>query len=122
VAERSIVGRIAEHGDVRVILRRRTQQRRAADIDVLDSLAERHVAARHGLFERIEIDDDKIDRLDPLCRHHRIVDTAAGEDPAMDFGVQGLDPAFHHFREAGMSRYIAHFETGLAQGLRRSAG
>ena len=35
--------RVADNGRVLVILRRGTQHRRAADIDILDSLLQRHV-------------------------------------------------------------------------------
>jgi hypothetical protein len=38
------------------------QQRRPADVDVLDRIVERHRFVRDRFAERIEIDDDEIDR------------------------------------------------------------
>ena len=60
-------------------------------------------AARDGLLERIEIDDQEIDGVDVMVPHGFGVRGIApdGEKPAMDGRMQRLDAAVHHFRKAG---------------------
>ena len=99
-----IVGGIDDDGDVLVILRRRAQHRRAADVDVLDRVGERAVGPRGGRFERIEIDDQQIDRRDVVLRHHRIVGAAPAEQAAVHFRMQRLDAAVHDFGKTRQRR------------------
>ncbi len=40
----------------------------------------------------------------------------------MHLRVQGLDPAIHHFREAGQLADVLHRQAGIAQGLGGAAG
>jgi hypothetical protein len=86
-----------------MVLGRGTDQRRSADIDVLD--AGREVgAARDRLLEGVEVHDHQVDRRDPVLRHlrgMRLVGTPA-ENAAMDRRLQGLHPAVHDLREAGV--------------------
>ena len=53
--------------------------------------------------ERIQVDDDEIDRPMPCARRRREVvrAVAARQDPREDRRVQRLDAAVHHFGEAG---------------------
>ncbi len=44
------------------------------------------------------------------------------ENTAMDLGMQGLDPAIKHFREAGKLGDIANRNTGLANFFGRATG
>ena len=78
------------------------QQRRAADVDVLDGGFQVAAGFGHGLLEGIEVDDYQVDGLDAILPHHRVVKAAATQDTAMDEGVEGLDPPRHHLREAGV--------------------
>ena len=64
IEHQRVVSRIDDHCDALMILRRRTQHCRAADIDVLDRVVERALGTRDGLLERIEIDDENFDRID----------------------------------------------------------
>ena len=100
------------------------QQRRPADVDLLDQLVERRLGVLRRLGERIEVDDDEIDQLDPLRPDRlEIVGTvAAREDAAVDLRVQRLDPAVHHLGKAGDVRDVGDRQPGLGDGLRRSAG
>ena len=47
--------------------------------------------------------------------HHAIVLAAAGENAAVYFRVQGLDPAIHHFGEAGVIRYLGDIQAVVFQ-------
>jgi hypothetical protein len=54
--------------------------------------------------------------------HHRIVGAGAAEQAAVHQRVQGLDPAVHHFREAGDLGHVLDRQAGLADGLGGAAG
>jgi hypothetical protein len=58
-----------------IVLRRGAQHRRAADVDVLDRVLEAAVRIGDRRLERIEVDDDEVDRLDARAR---IASTCAG--------------------------------------------
>ncbi|MNZ95960.1 hypothetical protein D3C78_1151350 [compost metagenome] len=115
----AVVAGVDHDGDVFVVLGRRADHGRAADVDVLDS--GRQVTARlgDGGFERVQVDRDQIDRLDPVFGHDGVIGTATAEDAAVDFRVQGLDPAVHHFSEAGV---IGNFHRGNAIVLEQLEG
>ena len=106
-----------------MVLGRGADHRRAADVDILH--AGREIgAARDGFLERVEIDDQNIDRAD-VVRGHRfgmrgIV--ADGEQAAMHRRMQGLDAAVHHLRKAGQVGDVEDGEAGLAQRFARAAG
>ena len=97
-----VVAGVDHDGHIFVVLRRRADHGRAADVDVLDGVGQVAIRLGHGGFEGIEIDRDQVDRLDAVLVHHRAVQRTATEDAAMDLRVQGLDAAVHHFREAGV--------------------
>ena len=71
VDERCIVGRVADHRDEGVILRRRADHRGTADVDLLDGLSAGHAGPRHRRLEGIEIADDEIDLADRMGRRDR---------------------------------------------------
>ncbi len=85
-----------------MVLGRRADHRRAADVDILDDLVARG-AARDRRLERVEVDDDEIDRSDPVLVHRRfvLVIVADPEQAAVNLGVKGLHPPVHHLRKAG---------------------
>jgi hypothetical protein len=115
VDERSVLGRIGSHRDTREILGRRTQHRRAADIDVLDRIFQRAIRLHGNLLEWIQVQHQQIDGSDAMLRHHRIVGAAASKQAAMDIRMQRLDPAVHDFRKTGDLRDIADRQPGVAQ-------
>src|ERR1700712_302553 len=100
----AVVAGVDHDGHVFVVFRSGTDHGRTADVDVLDG--GRQIAAwlGYGGFERIEVDRHQVDRLDAVLAHDGVVDTATTQDAAVDFRVQGLDPAIHHFRETGVVR------------------
>ncbi len=84
-----------------MVLSRRPDHRRAADVDLLDRILERHVGLEDGVDERVEVAAHEVDlpqivldeRLDVL----RLV--APGQDARVDARVQGLDTPVHHLGE-----------------------
>jgi len=101
-----VIGGIDDDGDIGVVLRRRAQHRRPADIDVLDRHRQRAVVAGNGLLERVQVHHHHVDRLDVVRRHDLVVGTAPAKQAAVDFRMQCLHTAVHHFREAGVIRYL----------------
>ena len=81
------------------------------------------VARDRGL-ERVQIDHEEVDRANAMRAHRRHVRVivADGEQPAMDLGVQRLDPAVHHFGKAGEIGDVEHGQAGVRQRSARSAG
>jgi hypothetical protein len=79
---------------------------------------------RHGLRERVEIDDDEIDRADLMLGHGSgmLGIVAHREQPAMHLGVERLDPPVHHFGETGKFGNVLHLEPCFAQRLGGAAG
>ena len=118
-----VVARFDHHGDIGVVLGRGADHGGAADVDILDARLEIGVA-RDRRLERIEIDHEEIDRPDAVRAHGCgvIGIVADREQPAMDRGMQRLDPAVHHFRKAGEIGDVEHGQAGLRQRLARTAG
>ena len=84
-----------------MVLRRGAQERRAADVDHVDRFVVTDVRPGDGLGERIEVDADEIERLDPVLveRCHVLGDVAADEDPGVDARVERLHAPTQHLRE-----------------------
>jgi hypothetical protein len=123
LADPAVVRRIDHDGDALVVLGGRAQHRRAADVDVLDRLVERGLGSRDRRLERIQVDDEQIDRRDRMRRHLALVrGGVATEQPAVDPRVQRLDPAIEDLGRAGVGRDLGHRDPGGAQRGRRPAG
>ena len=121
--QRAIVVDIDDDDDVIVVLGRAADHRRAADVDIFDSILERRVAAQRRL-ERIEVDDQEIDRRDVVGDHRRLMGRVGADrqQPAVHARVEGLDPPVHHLGEAGDLRDVDDGEPGGAQGRAGAAG
>ncbi len=106
-----------------MVLGRRADHGGSADVDVLDAGVE-VCAPRHCCFERIEADDEEIDRLDAVRAHCGIVMLIVpqGQQAAVHFGMQGLHSTVHHLRKAGQLGNVAHAEPSLGQRLASAAG
>jgi hypothetical protein len=115
---------VADDGRERVVLRRRAQHRRAADVDVLDDLDLGGVAGRDRALERVEVDAHEVDELDlvfgRLAQMTRVVSDR--EHAGVQARVQRLDPAVHDLREAGEPLDRAHLQTRGLELARRAAG
>ncbi len=106
-----------------MVLRRAADQRRAADIDVLDAVVVIG-ALGDGRLERIEIDDQQIDRRDAVLGGLRIVLCVAayGQQPAMHLRMQRLHAPVHHLGKAGEVGHVLDGKPRGPQGSGRAAG
>ncbi len=57
-----------------------------------------------------------------MLGHDGVVLLAPAENAAVDLGMQGLDPAIHHFRESRVIGDLGHRQTGVGQQLGGTAG
>ena len=80
---------VRHHRHALEILRRRSQHRRSADVNVLDQLCGRQTRFRRRRFKRIEIHRHQIDRRDSVFRSLFLVFRVPPpeEQPSVHFGV-----------------------------------
>ena len=123
VEHRVVALGVHDDGAERVVLGRRADHRRAADVDVLDDLGLVGPHARGGALERIEVDDDQVDVLDLVLggRLHVVGVVARREQAGVELGVQRLDAAVHDLREAGEVVDGADRHAGALELLRGAA-
>ena len=114
---------IGQHHHVIMVLGRRPDQRRAADVDVLDAIVRGGAGCDRGL-EWIQVHADQIDRQDAVLGHLRQVIRIIppAQNAAMDLRHQRLDPAAQYLRKAGMVRDLRHRDPGVPQHLGRAPG
>jgi hypothetical protein len=119
-----VVAGVMRHQHVLVVLRRGAQQARAADVDHLNRLFERAIRAANRLLERVQVHDHHVDRLDALLFElpHVLGVVAVGQNRGVDLGVQRLDPAVEHLREAGDVLDERHGNAGIGQRLGGTPG
>ena len=110
-------------GHIAVVLRGRADHGRSADVDVLDG-GFKTAARGHGGLERIEVDPGDIDAADAVFGHGCGVGWLVphAQQAAVHHRVQGLDPAVHHFREAGQIGHILHRQAEPGDGGAGAAG
>ena len=84
---RVVVVGVYHDRDKGMVLCRRTQHCRTADVDVFDGGGEIALRIRDGLFERIKIHHQQIDGFDALFTHRIGVDVAAAEQPSVNLRV-----------------------------------
>ena len=104
------------------VLGGRANQGRAPDVDLLYYVL-RGSARSYCLGERVEVDHDQVERLDPVLGERREVVGLAlvGQDPGVDPRVQRLDPALQHLRETGHVGHSRDRDALFAQpGCRRA--
>ena len=105
------------------VLGRGAGHRRPADVDGLDQLGQLG-GAPACLVERVQIDDDQVDRADSV----RVdlgpvgVDLALVEDAAMHTRMQRLDPPVEDLRETGDRVDRGDLESSVAQAIGGAAG
>ena len=76
----------------------RAQHGGTADVDVLDGIREGDLGVGNGLLELVQVDDDQVDQLNAVLSGllHVLLGIAAGQQRAVNLGVQGLNAAVHH--------------------------
>ncbi len=112
-----VVGGVDDDGGEGAVLRGRADHRGAADVDVLDRLGRRGVAAGNRALEGVEVHADEVDRLDLVLgrRAQMLLVIAQREQPCVEAGVQGLDAPVHHLGEAGEVLDGAHRQPGCGE-------
>src|SRR5581483_230480 len=106
------------------VLRRGTDHRWPAYVDVLDQFLEVHTLFRGGFLKRIEIHDDHVDRLDSVLGNGGTMRGvfAAMENSAMHLRMERFNATIQHFGEAGEVGDVFDGDAGIAQEFRRAAG
>src|SRR5690606_21085558 len=116
-----VVAGVGDDAHVGIVLRRGAHHGGAADIDVLDGVFQAAIRVGDGPLEGVEVRHHQINGLDVVIRHDLIILAAPAKDAAVHFGVQGLHPSVHHFREAGVIGYFANGDAGLLNGTESAA-
>ena len=103
VEHRVVALRPNDHRDEAMVLRRRPDHRRPADVDVLDRLLLGHVAAGDGALERIEVHADQVDLLDlPVLQRLGVLGVVAHrEQRRVQVRMERLHPPVEDLREPG---------------------
>ena len=107
-----------------VILGRRADHGRSADVDILDQIFHAGVRLGGRLLEPVEIDRHHIDGRDTVLANGANMRgiPADGENSAVDFGMQSLHAAVEHFGKAGDIGNILDWNAGFANQARGAAG
>ena len=116
-----IVPGIGDHRHEPMVLRRRPDQRRPPDIDILDAVLPPG-ARVHRRRKRIEVHHDEIDPPDPMLLHRLAMlgQIPPRQNPPMDLRMQRLNPPIHHLRESRVRRHLHHRHPRVPQRLSRS--
>ena len=98
-----------------MVLGRRADHGGPADVDVLDAGVE-VCALRHCCFERIQADDEEIDRLDAVRTHCGVMMliVAQRQQAAVHLGMKGFHSTVHHLRKAGQLGNVEHAQPSLS--------
>ncbi len=107
-----------------VVLGGGADQRRAADVDVLDDLLVAHAAAGGGALEGVQVHDHQVDRSDAVLGQGLAVLLAGpdGEQAGEDGRVQRLHAAVEDLRESRVVLDRADVDAGAAKLRRGPAG
>ncbi len=118
-----IIG-IGDNGDEIMILGGGADHGRAADIDILHQIITAGIRPRQGGGKGVEVDNHQINRADPASLHISAVAgiVTAGQNPAMDRRMQGLDAAIHHLGGTRDIRNRGHVNALIRQQPGRPAG
>ena len=120
---RAIIFHINHNIHKSMVLCRRADHGRAANIDILDHLIIARTARQCGL-KRVEVHHQQIDGTDPMRLHRgaMIIIVTQGQQSTMHHRMQRFHTAIHHLRKARNIRDIPHRQTGIPQGFSRPTG
>ena len=112
-----VIGDIDHDRDIVVVLGGAADHRGTADVDVLDAFLGR-AAARHRGLERVEVDDQEVDRPDAWASMAAscVGFSRMASSPPCTKRMQGLQPAVHHLGKAGQ---VGDLGDGQARGRQR---
>ena len=108
---RVVVRGVYHDVDETVVLGRRPHHGGAADVDILNGVFQAAVRPGYRGLEGIQVYYYHIDSVYTVLGHHAVILSASGKNATVNFGVQGLDPPVHHFRKAGVVRYLSDLQT-----------
>ena len=99
----TVIGRIANDGNVFPVLGSTADHGRTADVDILDGIFKGYTLLSDGLTERIEVYAYKLDGLDAVLfkGFHVGRNVPAGKDTAVYLGMKGFYAAVANLRKAG---------------------
>ncbi len=119
-----VIGGIDDGRHALVVLGCRSQHRRSADVDVLDRVVEAAVRICDSALERVEVDRQYFDRVDPMLgqRLHMRWIGPTRQQPGMDARVERLDAPVEHLGKAGVVGDLRDRDAGVSQQPRRAAG
>src|SRR6266849_5175455 len=118
-----VIRGIAHYGHALKILRRGTQHRRAANINVFDELLGRQIILRGRRLKRVKIHDHQINRQNSLFLRLLLIfhKMPAIQQPAVNLRMQRLHPPAQHFRPPREFRHIFYRYALFPQQLRGSS-
>eukprot|EP00128_Syssomonas_multiformis_P015055 Colp12_sorted_trinity150504_noHs@9989 len=100
-----------------VVLRSSTEQGHAADINVLNSISDRHALLGNGLLEGVEVAHNDVDVLVATGSHVSIVaGDVTGKNTSVNGRVEGLHTTTEHLGGLGDVGNILNRETGISNG------
>ena len=119
----SVLRRVGRNGRKGVVFRRRSNQRRTADIDLFNRLSHRNVRLGNGFLERIEVNHDQLEGQNAVffqTLHVRRVVVPA-QNSAEYLRVKRLQTPVHHFRKSGIGGNFVDVQAVFLKELFRSA-
>jgi hypothetical protein len=124
VCNPGVVSRVDHNSDGGEILGGGAEHGGSPNVDVLQGVIQRDVGIADGFDERVKVHHHQVDSINAVAIQlgHVVWRVPPRQQPAVNRGMQRLDPAFQYFRRAGHLGYLAHGNAGLSQAAVGSAG
>src|SRR5690606_28370372 len=101
---------------VKKVLRRRSKQRNAADVDILDGILQGHARLSNRFLKGIQIADDDVDgRITILAQIFKVFLTVTRENARVDSGVKCFDTPAKKLVDAGKLFHAGDGQPRLSQ-------
>ena len=107
-----------------MVLGRRADHGRPADVDLLNRLVERHTGLADRGFEGVKIDHNQLEGQDAVLGQglHVFGVIVPAENAAVDLGMKRFEPPMHHLGKTGVVRHVADRNSRGFQMLAGAAG